>query len=136
VRARGLVQGWPFGDALFTWCEPDTWTPAAEFHNTLSNIPYCIVGAITIHTGSQHPSLAPLRMVGLMLVAIGVGSMLFHGTLTRVGQAADELAILWWEVSMLLLLYPSRSTAIWSLFAFENSVYWLMDFYPKVGWLL
>ena len=58
------VQGWPGGNSLFTWCEPDTWTPAAEFHNTLSNVPYCVVGAITIHTGSQHPALAPSAWLG------------------------------------------------------------------------
>lgn len=137
VRPPGAVgDGWLGGDALFTWCEPDTWAPAAEFHNTWSNIPYCLVGLITFHSASQTAALEPLRLVGLMLVTIGVGSMLFHGTLTRFGQAADELAILWWEVSMLLLLYPSRSLSIWVLFALETSVYWLMDLYPKVGWLL
>lgn len=133
---NAVGEGWILGDALFTWCEPDTWTPAAEFHNTWSNLPYCIVGLITMHSAGQLPALAPLRLVGLMLVAIGVGSMLFHGTLTRIGQAADELAIMWWEISMMLLLYPARYRLIWTLFVIETSCYWLMDLYPEVGWLL
>ena len=44
--------------------------------------------------------------VGAMLVLIGFGSMAFHGTLTRVGQAADELPILFWEIALLLVIHP------------------------------
>lgn len=131
------------GPALFTWCEEDykasPWI--AELHNTVSNIPYVVVGLITVRMARDHrnpETLLPLSNVGLMLILIGLGSMAFHGTLTRWGQAGDELAILWWEVSLLLVLFPSRSSAvyIWSLFVIENTTYWAMDFYPKVGWAL
>ena len=47
----------------------------------------------------------------------------------------DELAILYWEVAMLLVLYPERRFAIWVLFVLENLSYWAMDAQPSM-WML
>ena len=87
------------GPALMDWCEANYVHSSriAEFWNTWTNVPYCIVGLATIFCLPQHAAFVRLRGAGVALCGIGIGSMAFHGTLTRAGQAADELAIVYWE---------------------------------------
>ena len=100
--------------ALFNWCEPDYvgGSVVAEWHNTWSNLAFVVVGVATVWLSRSDPAIKPLRLPGWMLVLIGFGSMYFHGTLTRWGQAADELMILWWEVAVLLTLFRSRTVGV------------------------
>lgn len=129
------------GPALFSWCEPDYAQSSviAEWHNTISNIFFVIVGLTTFCVGRNDKMLFPLRSIGVCLVMVGLGSMAFHGTMTRWGQAWDELAIMWWEVALLFLLYPGDASApyIWLLLVVETSGYWLLDLYPGYWtWML
>jgi dihydroceramidase len=82
---------WSSAPALVDWCEPNyAVSPyVAEWWNTLSSV--VMVGVAT--EGWRRVADAPLRyrlgMAGL--AAVGTGSALFHGTLLRAAQAADEL---------------------------------------------
>merc|ERR1711971_167108 len=98
--------------ALNDWCEENyVWTPyIAEFWNTLSNVIYLLVGAWTIKEFSPNVRSGGeiyqrLQICVLALCCIGVGSMAYHGAVTRWGQAMDELAILYWEVTLLTVVF-------------------------------
>lgn len=127
------------GPALFSWCEPDyavsPWV--AEWHNTWSNLAFVAVGLATV-ASAKTPPTSVLVPAGWLLVLVGLGSMAFHGLLTRWGQALDELAILWWEVALLWAFFPSQGSrrCIMLLLAAEMLAYPMMDLHPKVGWAL
>lgn len=125
------------GPALFTWCEPDWEQPwVAEWHNTVSNACFVVVGCATLRAAADA-ALPGLRAMGAALVLVGLGSMAFHGTMTRWGQAFDELAILWWEGAMLAALFPGRRalSMIAALLAIEHVSYCGLDFAPQL-WML
>ena len=136
-------MGWDDGIALHDWCESNYARSAtvAEWHNTFTNLSYVVVGLATIAL-PRGGGFARLRACGAMLCCIGLGSMWFHGTLSRAGQAADELAILWWEIAVLCCVFedalrarPARTGgAIAALFVVENVAYAFMDAYPVLGW--
>jgi dihydroceramidase len=92
------------------WCEPDyVWSPyVAEWWNTLSSIPIFLgAGAFAwsaLAQGVRKRFALPL----LLMSAVGVGSIAFHGTLLFAGQAADELPMVYAAVS---LLYATTSPA-------------------------
>lgn len=136
-------MGWDDGVALFDWCEPNyVHTPhVAETWNTITAAPYILIGVATIMSNWSLGIFNRLRYVGAMLVVIGVGTADFHGTLSRRGQAVDELAILYWEVALLFTVFeealkskPVYNYAIVALFVLENAMYFQMDSYPQVGW--
>lgn len=106
-----------------------------------TNIPFLVVGVLT--TTLQDPLYSSLRWCGPTLIMVGIGSMMFHGQLTRLGQAVDELAILYWEITLLFTVFekqlrarPFLSRYIWALFLAENVLYFQMDRNPKLGWFL
>jgi len=138
-------MGWDDGVGLIDWCEPNhAISPSiAEFWNTVSNAPYVVVGGLTFWCLRDSAVYFRLRICGVMLALIGFGSTAFHGTLTRWGQAADELAILYWEVALLFCVFEQElkrdrrgSLCICALFAVENFAYSLMDTQPTLGWAL
>jgi dihydroceramidase len=82
--------------ASVDWCEQNyaKTQHIAEFWNTLSSVPLSLVALIGLWFGikNQYPLRIMVAYVGLFIV--GIGSMAFHGTLTREGQALDELSML------------------------------------------
>ena len=69
--------------------------------------------------------------------------MSYHGTITRWGQAFDELAIIYWELALLYtVLEQNEITKPWIKYfyipfgVFETILYSQMDKYPTIGWAL
>lgn len=130
-------------DALNDWCEANfEYTPyIAEFFNTWTNLIYIIVGIWTWFEFNK-PSHKRLQFCGITIMFIGIGSMAYHGTITRWGQAFDELAILYWEISLLYTLFYNSKSYFngWYFYIafvlFETILYWQMDKSPKLGWFL
>lgn len=89
--------GW-WGDATanVNWCEADyvVFRGVAEFWNTLSSLAMVCHGVYGI---LRHWGQVETRFIVafLMLIVVGFGSMLFHGTLWRSMQLMDELPMLW-----------------------------------------
>ena len=143
---RIVESPWPADSpALFDWCEENYRYSShiAEFHNSWTNLGYVVVGLATTIQLRHHAAFARLRLCGLALVLIGLGSIGFHGTLTRIGQAADELAIVYWEVALLFTVFerqlhsrPWLLRLLVGLPVVETGLYMMMDSYPRVGWAL
>ena len=96
-------------------CEENyAWTPyVAEMFNTLSSIPTLTVGVYFLLVAAKHRYGFRFRLAGWMLALVGVGSVAFHGTLTRVGQILDEVPMLYSSSIFLWiggsLLYPANA---------------------------
>ena len=63
----------------------------AEKLNTVTNLSFVVFGILGAHHELMQRSKRSYVLLNLSIAAIGVGSMLFHGTLTHWGQQADEL---------------------------------------------
>ncbi len=79
--------------ALVDWCEPNYAfsTLVAEGWNTASSLLLVGLGVV----GATWLDGRRFRAGMLGLAVVGAGSALFHGTLTRWAQAADELPMIW-----------------------------------------
>lgn len=92
----------PWGNhtSSLDWCE-DNYTHSthiAEFYNTLSNIPFILLGIWGVYTASKLNTPGRIRfMIAQSFISIiGVGSFIFHGTLLWHAQVMlDELPMIW-----------------------------------------
>ncbi len=77
-------------DVLFT-------AVVAEFWNTITSIPLIIIGFYGIwrHHRTVYGLETRFWFSFFAFVAVGVGSVLFHATLWRIGQVLDELPMVW-----------------------------------------
>lgn len=67
----------------------------AEPANTISNLSFVLLGLIGAYHEFLEKSKRSYIVMYLTVTAIGIGSMLFHGTLTVWGQQLDELPMVW-----------------------------------------
>ena len=83
--------------ANYDWCEANYAVTdyVAEFFNTCSSIPTFTVGLYFALKSKKHGYGFQFSLAGWMLAVVGLGSCAFHGTLTRIGQIADELPMLY-----------------------------------------
>ncbi|RDX66449.1 Alkaline ceramidase, partial [Mucuna pruriens] len=77
----------------------------AEFYNTISNIPtilLALVGLINAHTQRFEKRFSILHVT---IMALAIGSMLYHATLRRVQQQSDETPMMWEILLYMYILY-------------------------------
>ena len=96
---------WSPSTSSIDWCERNYVVTQymAEFWNCLSSFSMCILGGILFIRGVYHKIEMRFLLSSLGFVSVGLGSAYFHGTLTHVGQMADELPmvysmIIWWFI--------------------------------------
>lgn len=86
-----LIGFWGIQTSSMDWCEPNYVYSAyvAEMANTLSSIAFTFFGIFGFFYAvkSKYPLHLIYSFVALSIV--GIGSILFHATLTHLGQAAD-----------------------------------------------
>jgi len=84
-------EGWVSTD--MSWCEGrlDGWV--REPHNTATNFAYLAVGAYLVWRAQrdERRDLAPL---GLIAIAVGIGSAFYHASATYAGEVVDVGAML------------------------------------------
>lgn len=90
--------------ATVDWCEPNyQWHPyVAEMGNVISSIAL-VLSALLVQ-------ITPASMAIRLL--IGIGSILFHATLTYWAQLLDELSMVIYVTYMITLLYPRLRTKL------------------------
>jgi len=79
------------------WCEPNYAQTryVAEFFNTLSSVPMLVVGIRGLWLCHRYQLETRFYLCWAGIGAVGIGSLLFHGTLSKFGQATDELAMIY-----------------------------------------
>jgi dihydroceramidase len=110
------LEGWrpAFCDGGACFCEAPRAAGWAQPSNTFSNLGYVLAGLLALGWSGNQPLLpaganlmrrqrAYALVFGIAIVAIGLGSLFFHGTLTFAGQFTDLLGM--YLLSNLLLVY-------------------------------
>ena len=77
----------------------------AEYYNTLSNIPMILLGYYGYYYHYKLHRQVNYRFIVLMI--IGVGSFVFHTTMSRFGQLLDEIPMIWLNSFLLFDMFPS-----------------------------
>eukprot|EP00041_Stephanoeca_diplocostata_P010522 m.167127 g.167127 ORF g.167127 m.167127 type:complete len:314 (-) comp18184_c0_seq4:255-1196(-) len=100
--ARGKVsKPGPLGppDAEFDWCEVnfESYSFVAEPWNSATSVVYILLYpiALSLHDAFENGLPARLHLLLFFVATIGVGSVLFHGTLRYSEQLLDELPMYW-----------------------------------------
>jgi len=99
-----LAGFWDPISASIDWCEHNyvvSWY-IAEFWNCLSSFTIFAIGVIGLYQSRVRKLETSFEVLNWSIMAVGLGSVLFHGTLTYVGQLLDELPMIW---SMLVWWY-------------------------------
>ena len=117
MHLRGMLASLA-APASEDWCEPNYAVVPyiAEFWNTLSSLPIIATGAVGLYLGLRQGYRRRFLIPYATLIVVGVGSTLFHGTLTYWGQALDELTMVWMALGCVYLgfeLDPRRVRRPW-----------------------
>lgn len=106
---RGAAVGfWGLPTSTLDWCEENYATThyIAEFWNAVSSVAMMAVpGVVGLWAGRRYGLEQRYLLCYLWLVVVGMGSFLFHGTLTYSMQLLDELPMLMLAALMLFALY-------------------------------
>ncbi|CAB4484978.1 alkaline phytoceramidase, partial [Rhizophagus irregularis] len=97
---------WPLTSSV-DWCE-DNYAHSyyiAEFWNTISSIAMIIFGEVGARINSCNSFR--FRLAFRLISVVGLGSLLFHGTLTSQMQALDEVPMVWSALTLLYSLIES-----------------------------
>lgn len=101
-------QYWGPPSSSVDWCEVNYQYSqyVAEYFNTLSSLALVLVGLLGVWL---HP-WAELRykIAFLATVVVGVGSVAFHGSLTKFSQALDEVPMLYNALAFLFITICQR----------------------------
>lgn len=89
---------WGTPDTSVSFCEKkyDNIFWIAEYNNTISAIPYILIGLIFLFT--------KIRKIGICMILLGFSTMLMHGTLRNYAQLLDESSLLILSFETLKLL--------------------------------
>ena len=101
--------GYKFHEPLHDWCEPNYVYSniIAQFWNTLTANAFLIVGLWSIIAFKNEPQYYRIKIAGYTVLVIWFGTLLYHMTLTREGQAIDELSIIYWLYSMAFIVHEN-----------------------------
>ncbi|CAF1344953.1 unnamed protein product [Rotaria sordida] len=96
---------WSPSTSSIDWCERNYVVTQyiAEFWNCISSLIMSLLGGILFIQGLYYKIENRFLLLSLSLGIVGFGSAFFHGTLTHLGQMADELPmvycmIIWWFI--------------------------------------
>lgn len=86
------------------WCEKNYVYSSyvAEFYNTISNIPCIILALVGLWNALRQGFEKRFSILHMSNLALAIGSIMFHVTLSRVQQQWDETPMVW---EMLLYIY-------------------------------
>ena len=84
---------WSPRTASHTWCEPDYFHTVyvAELFNTISSLAVVLMASCGLYLCERFGYARRFWLSFACMFVVGCGSVAFHGTLRREGQALDEL---------------------------------------------
>ena len=90
-----MLEVFGYNTSPIDWCEPNYVVNSyiAEFWNVVSSL-YFFVIACWGYMSYKAEYEPKLTFIWLLIILIGLGSILFHGTLSVAGQVMDEMSIL------------------------------------------
>ncbi|TKY51903.1 Alkaline ceramidase 3 [Spatholobus suberectus] len=77
----------------------------AEFYNTISNIPTILLALIGLINAHRQRFEKRFSVLHVSIMALAIGSMLYHATLQRVQQQSDETPMMWEILLYIYILY-------------------------------
>ena len=88
AEANSIEGYWGVVRSSIDWCEHNYVMSSyiAEFFNTLSNAGMVVLGLLGVLLAWREELEARYMVINGTLFFIGVGSAMFHGTLTHIGQ--------------------------------------------------
>jgi len=94
---KDLVGYWGEPTSTMDWCEANYEVSyyVAEFWNTVSNVLLVVLPLVAAHRSYKDGLELRFLCSNLSLLAVGVGSCCFHGTLMYRAQLLDELPMVW-----------------------------------------
>ncbi|KAI8896590.1 ceramidase, partial [Globomyces pollinis-pini] len=118
------------------WCEENYIVSfyIAEWWNTLTNLNYMVLALIGLWSARKTKSELRCYLPYIGLFVIGVGSWLFHMTLTRQLQLSDELPMIWGMTLYVYCLWnvfggrDIPSLVILAIYSIGTSIYYTITF--------
>ena len=97
MSIQETYHSWLGGPASIDWCEPNYLVNpyVAEWWNFVSSLIMAAIPAYGLYWMWRQQREWRFLLLDVAVIVIGLGSALFHGTLTFWGQLADELPMLW-----------------------------------------
>ena len=97
MSIQEVYNSWLGGPASIDWCEPNYIVNpyVAEFWNFVSSLIMAAIPAYGLWWMWRQQREWRFLLLDVAVIVIGLGSALFHGTLTFWGQLADELPMLY-----------------------------------------
>ncbi|KAK8464740.1 hypothetical protein PHAVU_010G071057 [Phaseolus vulgaris] len=77
----------------------------AEFYNTISTIPTILLALIGLINAYRERFEKRFCVLYVTIMALAIGSMLYHATLQRVQQQSDEIPMMWEILLYMFILY-------------------------------
>lgn len=134
TEAMGLI-----GEAS-RWCERVSDGPFREPVNTLSNLGFMVAGLYILYKLTNESSFNEFSglnkitiLYGVVVVYLGPGSMMMHGTNTEWGGWADNLSMVMYIV--IPWLYNISLMAKWSIKKFAITYFVIIISYAVLRWL-
>jgi dihydroceramidase len=144
-HGRNNVSGyWGPVQSSVDWCERNYVVShyVAEWYNTVSNalmVYLAAIGILHALTARQEPRFV---MLGLTLFIVGLGSAIFHGTLTHVGQQGDEtpmvFALAVWTYTLYAMdpkfehAHPDRVSALRLFLTASSLIFAVAHYYLRL----
>jgi len=98
---------WGPVEASIDWCERNYAVSyyVAEWWNTVSNLCLILLSVLALRAALRDRHEPRIVLMVVACLTVGVGSAVFHGTLSHVGQQGDELPMVWAISSWTFVLY-------------------------------
>ncbi|KAF0699797.1 Aste57867_9638 [Aphanomyces stellatus] len=105
--SSSTVGFWGPTTSTIDWCEPNYAVShyIAEFWNTWSNLFFVLLGLYGLVRSIAQGFELRFHLIYLNVMVVGIGSAMFHGTLTYVSQQCDETPMIWSTLLWFYILY-------------------------------
>ena len=112
IRPGDTIGFWGPPSSTINWCETnyEVTQYIAEFWNTITNLGFIIPPLFGLSNCRNLGIESRYAYSFILILLVGIGSWMFHMTLTFEMQLLDEIPMMWCGSYIVYCLYRSRST--------------------------